>query len=151
VNVFSPPQCLQQCACHGYAFAGVQNGHECWCGHTFCSLGPATSPSIIGRSSSSNNSHSCNLPCPNGEAEGCGGVFTNSVYATAGWVCAAVPCSSTSSAFDTARGYEWCNASLSVAARVQALLANFTLAEKAGLFGNSASGVPRLGLPAYNW
>ncbi|KAM3578675.1 hypothetical protein VKS41_008875 [Umbelopsis sp. WA50703] len=44
-----------------------------------------------------------------------------------------------------------CDTSLSVQARASALIANFTLAEKVANLVNDAAGVPRLGLPPYEW
>lgn len=45
----------------------------------------------------------------------------------------------------------WCDSSLPLAKRVAALVANLTLAEKSSLFVNSASGIPRINWPRYEW
>ena len=45
----------------------------------------------------------------------------------------------------------WCNASLSVEARIADMLGRMTLAEKIASLGTSQNAVPSLGLPAYNW
>lgn len=44
-----------------------------------------------------------------------------------------------------------CNTSASTGARASALVAALTLEEKFNQTGNAAPGVPRLGLPAYQW
>lgn len=45
----------------------------------------------------------------------------------------------------------FCDVNAPVAVRVASLVANLTLAEKLGLFANSADGVPRLNIPSYEW
>ncbi|KAL5973030.1 hypothetical protein ACLOJK_039837 [Asimina triloba] len=47
--------------------------------------------------------------------------------------------------------FSFCNKSLSYAARVKDLVDSMTLEEKALQTGHNATGVPRLGLPPYNW
>jgi len=135
VNVDSQNACIAQCACHAFKFAGLEKGHECWCGDEFCDDG---------------SSGECDLHCNNGMA-GCGGATSASIYSVGSEACKAIACSSTDYYEDSAAGYAWCDASLSLDDRVEALLGNLTLPEKAGLFVNGASGVPRLGIPAYNW
>lgn len=44
-----------------------------------------------------------------------------------------------------------CNPAASTAERVKALISEFTLEEKLNLTGSTSPGVPRLGLPAYQW
>jgi beta-glucosidase len=45
----------------------------------------------------------------------------------------------------------WFNASLPVEQRVEALVSQMSLEEKASQFVNRANAIPRLGVPAYNW
>jgi len=52
---------------------------------------------------------------------------------------------------EDAKHAPWCNASLSFQRRAEALVANLTLNEKVGLFLNSASAIPRIHWPAYQW
>ena len=47
--------------------------------------------------------------------------------------------------------YSWCDTSKDFSTRVDSLVANLTVEEKAGLFVNGASGVDRIGWPSYNW
>ncbi|KAG9441008.1 hypothetical protein H6P81_016862 [Aristolochia fimbriata] len=47
--------------------------------------------------------------------------------------------------------YQFCNTSLPYPVRVKDLVDRMTLAEKALQLGNTALGVPRLGLPPYEW
>jgi beta-D-xylosidase 4 len=44
-----------------------------------------------------------------------------------------------------------CDTSASVSDRAKALVAVLTIEEKLNLTGNTSPGVPRLGLPAYQW
>ncbi|XP_052196768.1 probable beta-D-xylosidase 6 [Diospyros lotus] len=47
--------------------------------------------------------------------------------------------------------YQFCNITLSVAARAQSLISHLTLPEKIHLLIDNATGVPRLGIPPYKW
>ncbi|XVE86908.1 hypothetical protein DITRI_Ditri18aG0073400 [Diplodiscus trichospermus] len=47
--------------------------------------------------------------------------------------------------------YEFCNTSLSVTDRAQSLISLLTLQEKIQQLANNASGIPRLGIPPYQW
>ncbi|KAJ3680339.1 hypothetical protein LUZ60_016617 [Juncus effusus] len=55
------------------------------------------------------------------------------------------PCSSSADSFP------FCNSSLPISARAQALVSLLTLDEKIEQLSNSAGAVPRLGIPAYEW
>nr|CAB3487741.1 unnamed protein product [Digitaria exilis] len=50
-----------------------------------------------------------------------------------------------------ASAYPFCDASLSVPARARALFSLLTLDEKIAQLSNTAGGVPRLGIPPYQW
>nr|CAB3485221.1 unnamed protein product [Digitaria exilis] len=50
-----------------------------------------------------------------------------------------------------ASAYPFCDASLSVPARARALVSLLTLDEKIAQLSNTAGGVPRLGIPPYQW
>ncbi|KAL6903445.1 hypothetical protein ACP4OV_004258 [Aristida adscensionis] len=50
-----------------------------------------------------------------------------------------------------ANAYPFCDASLPVAARAHALVSLLTLDEKIAQLSNTAAGVPRLGIPPYEW
>lgn len=47
--------------------------------------------------------------------------------------------------------FAFCDSSLSYEVRVKDLIDRMTLNEKAGQIGDTASGVPRIGLPKYEW
>ena len=128
-SVTSVSMCAAACGCK-YSYAGVQYGSECWCGDNYGSYG---------------ESSACTMSCADGET-GCGGAFSNSIYAVGSSDCAAVPCSS-----PEASNYPWCDPALDTSFRVSALVANLTTEEKAGLLVNGASGVSRLDIPPYNW
>ncbi|PUZ48158.1 hypothetical protein GQ55_7G222900 [Panicum hallii var. hallii] len=57
------------------------------------------------------------------------------------------PCASP----DSASAYPFCDASLSILARARALVSLLTLDEKIAQLSNTAGGVPRLGVPPYQW
>ena len=57
------------------------------------------------------------------------------------------PCASA----DSASAYPFCDASLSIPARARALVSLLTLDEKIAQLSNTAGGVPRLGVPPYQW
>jgi len=63
----SPVLCYNLCLTQGYAFMGLQNGTQCWCGDLYGQYGPATASS-------------CSAFCPGDLAVYCGGVNVNSVY-----------------------------------------------------------------------
>ena len=55
------------CLDRGFAYAGTQNGSECWCGNAYGGQGP---------------SGSCTIACTGDTQVMCGGAYANSVYAT---------------------------------------------------------------------
>ncbi|CAN6268650.1 unnamed protein product [Urochloa humidicola] len=57
------------------------------------------------------------------------------------------PCASPTSA----SAYPFCDASLSIPARARSLVSLLTLDEKIAQLSNTAGGVPRLGVPPYQW
>ncbi len=61
----TPEFCVEQCAKHGFAYAGLQYGSFCFCGNSYGSNGPATN---------------CNIPCNGDERRTCGGEWANHVY-----------------------------------------------------------------------
>ena len=69
VSMFSvtPRRCAHACATLGFAYAGMQDGAECWCGATFGTLGTSTA---------------CSRACTGDGALRCGGPFANDVYAS---------------------------------------------------------------------
>ncbi|MCK6450019.1 MAG: caspase family protein [Alphaproteobacteria bacterium] len=61
----TPEFCIQQCAKHGFTYAGLQYGSFCFCGNSYGSNGPATN---------------CNVPCNGDDRRTCGGEWANHVY-----------------------------------------------------------------------
>jgi hypothetical protein len=61
--------CQGACQNAGYVFAGVEFGHECWCG------------SLIGGAGTLSPDNECNMPCSGNAAEMCGGSNRINIYA----------------------------------------------------------------------
>jgi hypothetical protein len=59
--------CVEACTYHGYLYAGLQDGIQCYCGNSYGGQGPAGN---------------CTTACPGNPAETCGGPYANSVYRT---------------------------------------------------------------------
>jgi len=67
----SPSACVNYCLRIGFSLAGLQYGHECWCGKTLSSTGVQISE------------QRCNMSCPSHENRSmCGGYLAMSVYLT---------------------------------------------------------------------
>lgn len=65
----SPDACTAACIAHGLPFAGVEYGHECWCGSSIANgQALSTDPSI------------CNMPCTGAPGEICGGPGAINIY-----------------------------------------------------------------------
>ncbi|XP_033126396.1 uncharacterized protein LOC117124317 [Anneissia japonica] len=62
--------CLQVCCGHGYAYAGLENGDQCFCGSQTADY------ERYGMRSSSE----CSTPCKGNSGQECGGVFAMRVY-----------------------------------------------------------------------
>lgn len=63
----TPLFCIQTCAAQGFAYAGVQYSESCLCGNSFGKFGI---------------SDHCNMPCTGDSSQICGGINSNSVFAT---------------------------------------------------------------------
>ena len=63
----SPHRCAHECAARDFAYAGLQDGAECWCGATFGTQGTSTA---------------CSRACTGDPAMRCGGPFANDVYSS---------------------------------------------------------------------
>jgi hypothetical protein len=63
----SAETCVPLCKAHHFAYAGTQDGNQCWCGDSYGSEGMSSS---------------CTTPCGGNSAEKCGGPWANSVFAT---------------------------------------------------------------------
>jgi hypothetical protein len=60
-----PGRCVQTCIEHGFNFASLQFGKQCFCGNSYGKFGAA---------------NNCNMACSGSPKEVCGGVWANSVY-----------------------------------------------------------------------
>ena len=60
-------QCLAGCKVNGYAYAGAQNGHQCFCGYSYGRYGEL-------------DESDCNMPCKDQPESICGGRGANSIY-----------------------------------------------------------------------
>ena len=61
-------QCISSCGSRGYAYAGAQDGSQCYCGS--------------GLYFAAGQGNACNDACSGNSAETCGGYFANDVYTT---------------------------------------------------------------------
>jgi hypothetical protein len=59
--------CIAACTYHGYLYAGLQDGIQCYCGNSYGGQGP---------------SGGCTTSCPGNSVETCGGPYANDVYRT---------------------------------------------------------------------
>eukprot|EP00026_Physarum_polycephalum_P012716 Phypoly_transcript_13043.p1 GENE.Phypoly_transcript_13043~~Phypoly_transcript_13043.p1 ORF type:complete len:193 (+),score=8.61 Phypoly_transcript_13043:77-580(+) len=59
--------CRTTCYAHGYAYAGLQNANQCFCGNSYGSHGQAPNSD-------------CNMHCSGDSSEICGAGWRNSVY-----------------------------------------------------------------------
>ena len=69
-NDNTPSECIRRCKDEGYAYAGVQNAKDCFCGNL-----PPPSDLIVDQSQ-------CNRTCPGDQNLTCGGGCKNNVYST---------------------------------------------------------------------
>ena len=63
-------KCIAHCRSFNYVYAGVETGHECWCGNKK----PAEN---LKRHHSE-----CSVTCPGNRSQQCGGVWRINVYST---------------------------------------------------------------------
>ena len=64
----TPQRCIEICRAKGFAYAGVQYSESCLCGNRYGQFGPA---------------NNCDMACTGDPGQICGGLNSNSVYATA--------------------------------------------------------------------
>jgi len=62
-------RCIEICRGRGFAYAGTQNGTQCYCGRDYGRHGTATN---------------CTTPCGGNAKETCGGWWANSIYSVGG-------------------------------------------------------------------
>jgi hypothetical protein len=58
-------RCVEICRNRGFAYAGLQNGKQCYCGNSYGRLGRVAN---------------CDMPCSGNAKEMCGGWWANSIY-----------------------------------------------------------------------
>jgi hypothetical protein len=64
-NTVTVESCVSACGTAGYKYAGVQYGHQCFCGNGYGTYGTSTN---------------CSMLCAGNAAEICGGNWANSIY-----------------------------------------------------------------------
>ncbi|SMR48369.1 unnamed protein product [Zymoseptoria tritici ST99CH_1A5] len=137
-----PQVCANKCGYQGYKYSAVEYTTQCFCGN------------VLSPDSTKLSESSCNYTCPGDSSAICGGTYVMNLYtisnpnpnpppkhAKRSPVCLTDPfCASKA-----------CDTSLSQDERIAALLSQMTVEEKASNLVNDALGIPRLGLPPYNW
>lgn len=68
---FFSPAILPRCAFHGFVYAGVQFGEQCWCGNSLDRTAGAGAPL---------DASSCNVPCVGDSTSLCGGSWAITLY-----------------------------------------------------------------------
>ena len=68
VPSITPTKCIEACDDKGFLFAGVQFGHECWCGND-----APPHDRIVAK-------EECNVSCSGDSSLKCGGVWRMNVY-----------------------------------------------------------------------
>ena len=61
-------ECIKRCIQNDFLYAGLQDGHVCWCDDSFGRYGP--------------DDHSCTMKCAGNPTETCGGDMRNEVFST---------------------------------------------------------------------
>ncbi|OQO08204.1 hypothetical protein B0A48_06999 [Cryoendolithus antarcticus] len=138
----SPQYCANRCGNAGYIYSGVEYTTQCFCG------------TAINPVASQTNESACTYICPGDTSAKCGGTYLMNLYKINNPnpnppprqtkfqpACLTNPFCSQKA----------CDTSLSIAARVAALISNMTLIEKAQNLVDAANGVERIGLPSYEW
>ncbi|CAH0058856.1 unnamed protein product [Clonostachys solani] len=67
-NTFTAKLCLDACRVRGYAYAGTENGNECWCGTN------------VGSKNIKVDDAKCDMPCQGGPSGKCGGRSVIDLY-----------------------------------------------------------------------
>lgn len=136
--------CANACGYMGYNLSGTEYTTQCFCGN---SINPIASKV-------SQNSSTCSYACPGNSSEACGGTYFMNLYAINNPNPNPPPQTVRREAVCQTNPFcanKACDASLPQGERIAALLAEMSVEEKATNMVNSAAGVPRLGLPAYEW
>ena len=146
--------CAGRCAADGFAWVALTaNPSPAPRGVAFCYCGAALTPGAVLAPPSS-----CNTPCPGNASEACGAVGFSAVWQLRG--CGPLPPAPVGPALPAgtacsqaaARSLPFCNASLPLEARLDDLVARFSLSELASqLQARSSASIPRLGLPGFYW
>eukprot|EP00937_MAST-01D_sp_MAST-1D-sp2_P007217 g7217.t1 len=147
----SKVSCAASCAAMGYPVAGVENGGECHCGTG--GVNPKAAHTIL-------PSSKCATPCSGAAAETCGGVDAIELFNFSCTGSVTPNYKGCESALAKAQPY--CDESLSIDARLDAMFANLTLLDKIGMIspqrqfgsdtcGDHTAGADAIGLGDYFW
>ena len=102
-------------------YAGVEFGHQCFCGRSAPDATRQTDPT------------ECNVPCDGNHSETCGAAGRLEVYQV-------TKCT------ENVLKYPFCNTSLSIADRVEDLIGRMTPAEKINCIDSKTCSLPRFGI-----
>ncbi|KAK7699495.1 hypothetical protein SLS64_011633 [Diaporthe eres] len=136
--------CANACGYMGFNLSGTEYTTQCFCGN---SINPIASEV-------SQNSSTCSYACPGNSSEVCGGTYFMNLYAISNPNPSPPPQTVRREAVCQTNPFcanKACDTSLTQGERIAALLTQMSVEEKATNMVNSATGVPRLGLPAYEW
>ncbi|KAH8882066.1 glycoside hydrolase [Thozetella sp. PMI_491] len=138
-NLNTPTYCADQCGAAGFKYAGVEYTSQCFCGNQ------------IESTASKINESQCNMACSGDSSLLCGGIWALDLLQIYNPSDDPVIIGKDICARDPLCSNPICNSSLSTEERVAGLINQLTLPEKAANMMNGALGVPRLGLPPYQW
>jgi len=129
-------RCASLCRDHGFgddALAGVEYGKQCFCGNGYTVMSPTTK-----------DDSECNRPCSGDASQTSGGTYAIEVFKAS--------CSGNPGPSPYCHGdFAWCDHTMSLDDRVDAIVANLTAEEKSALFRNQVGSIDRIGWPRYNW
>ncbi|KAK5163127.1 uncharacterized protein LTR77_010911 [Saxophila tyrrhenica] len=138
----SPQSCADNCGNMGYKYFGLEDTSQCFCGNNINPMAQKT------------NGKDCDDTCPGDPSKSCGGTDFMNLYSIENPNPNAPPPTTKRQPVCKTNpfcSFKACNTSLSMDERIAALLKEMTLEEKVTNLVDSATGVPRLGLPPYEW
>ncbi|KAK5704338.1 hypothetical protein LTR97_003356 [Elasticomyces elasticus] len=138
----SPQICADMCGYRGYNLSGVEYTTQCFCG------------TYINSAASKASEDSCGYICPGNSSTHCGDTYFMNLYQIDDPNPNPPPIVSKRSPACLTNPFcanAACDTSSSQSDRIAALLSQMTVEEKAQNMVDAANGVPRLGLPSYEW
>ena len=129
--------------------SGIDDGNsQCFCGNTINPIANKTD------GLPTSTSTGCSYTCPGNSTEKCGGTYFMNLYEISNPNPNPPPLNPKRSPVCQTNPFcanKACDTSLSQSERIAALLAEMSVVEKAQNMVDSAAGVPRLGLPSYEY